>query len=184
MKKFNAMLIAASLLVVACKKDDDKVEDPHHDHDHETELITTVQLAFTGPDDATGVYTFSFSDIDGEGGNAPVIDTIRLDAGAYYNCNLTFLDESKSPAEDITEEIKEEDEGHLVCFSSTLSGMNFERLDTDGNYGVGLVSKWSHTGDAENGNVTITLKHQPGVKDGTCEPGETDVEVTFVIEMM
>ncbi len=41
MKKFNAMLIAASLLVVACTKDDDKVEDPHHDHDHiSLEILT------------------------------------------------------------------------------------------------------------------------------------------------
>ncbi len=62
--------------------------------------------------------------------------------------------------------------------------MNFQRFDTDGNSGVGLVSTWSHTGVADNGNVTIPLTHQPGVKDGTCEPGETDVEVTFVIEMM
>jgi hypothetical protein len=27
--------------------------------------------------------------------------------------------------------------------------------------------------------LRIALKHQPKSKDGTCDPGETDVDVTF-----
>lgn len=181
MKKLNAILLAATLLVVACKKDDNSVTDPNHDHDHEEELITTVELNFVGPNEAEVISKFSFSDVDGEGGDAPIIDTIRLNAGAYYSLDISFLDESQSPAEDITEEIKEEDDEHLVCLSSTVSSLSFEKMDTDGTHPIGLSSKWTHTGNAGSGTVTITLKHQPGVKDGTCAPGETDVEVIFPI---
>lgn len=181
MKKFSALLLAAALLAVACKKDDNSVTEPDHDHDHEAELITTVALTFVGPDEAELISNFKFSDLDGAGGNVPVIDTIRLNAGAYYSLDISFLDESKSPAEDITAEVKEEDDEHLICFSSTLSGLSIERMDTDGTYGVGLNSRWTHNGNAENGSLTLTLKHQPGVKDGTCAPGETDVEVTFPV---
>jgi hypothetical protein len=49
-------------------------------------------------------------------------------------------------------------------------------------YEVGLQSQWT-TGNAENGTTQIVLKHQPDVKDGTCAPGETDIDVTFVTEV-
>jgi hypothetical protein len=37
-------------------------------------------------------------------------------------------------------------------------------------------------GAAGSGSVTVILKHQPdGLKDGTCAPGETDVELEFQV---
>ena len=31
--------------------------------------------------------------------------------------------------------------------------------------------------------LTIELKHQPGVKDGTYAPGETDIQVAFKLKV-
>ena len=56
--------------------------------------------------------------------------------------------------------------------------ITIQRTDSDGNFEVGLQSLWE-TGTTGNGTVMIRLKHQPGVKDGTCAPGETDIELDF-----
>jgi len=181
MKKFSALLLAAALLVVACKKDDGSVTEPDHDHDHEVELITTVQLGFTGPENEQNIYTFKFVDLDGPGGNPPTTDTIRLLAGKKYRGVVIFLNEAVNPPENINSEISEELDEHIICYSHNLTSLNVQRMDTDGTYEVGIDCNWHHTGLPENGTVTITLKHQPGVKDGTCAPGETDVEVTFPV---
>src|SRR3990167_2160051 len=50
--------------------------------------------------------------------------------------------------------------------------------NSDGTYEVGLLSSWV-TQAISTGETTITLKHQPGVKNGQCDPGETDIELTF-----
>jgi hypothetical protein len=174
-----AIVFTVILLIVSCKKTTNDVTQP--DISNEEELITTVELSFIGPDSTETISKFTFSDVDGVGGASPVIDTIKLNAGAFYTCNIAFLDETKTPADNITEEVEEEGDEHLICFTSTITGLSFEKTDSDGVFPIGLESKWTHVGTIENGIVTITLKHQPGVKDGTCEPGETDVEVTFPV---
>jgi len=55
-------------------------------------------------------------------------------------------------------------------------------IDSDGNYSIGLKTQWQAK-NLTSGELTLTLKHQPGVKDGTCDPGETDVEVVFPISI-
>jgi hypothetical protein len=56
--------------------------------------------------------------------------------------------------------------------------LDITRTDSDGEFEVGLESLWE-AGATSSGTVMVTLKHQPGVKDGTCEVGDTDVEVVF-----
>jgi hypothetical protein len=53
------------------------------------------------------------------------------------------------------------------------------RTDSDGTYEIGLKTKWKSFG-ISNGTVTVTLKHQPGIKNGTCTTGETDAEIAFI----
>ena len=171
--KLIALLLFAPMVLISCKKDHDDPDDPH-DHNDE-ELITTVNLTLTDADG--GIVTAQWQDKDGDGGEAPTIETIGLNANTTYTVSIEFLDESHDPAEDITEEIAEEDEEHLICFA-TQTGVTIDRTDSDGNYEVGLKSEWITSG-AESGEVTIRLLHQPDVKDGTCDVGETDVEVTF-----
>jgi len=181
MKKTNQLYIAlaAGLLLIgsfgSCKKED-------HDHD-DGEVITTVKLEFA--DSATGrpAGEFVFSDPDGPGGNAPVrFDTIRLAENRTYTVKIILLDESKTPAEDITKEVKEEAKEHLFCFTPSGVQVNILRTDSDGTYEVGLESRWI-TGIGGAGKVKVVLKHQPNVKNGDCAPGDTDVEVDFPIEI-
>ncbi|TXC81757.1 type 1 periplasmic binding fold superfamily protein [Luteibaculum oceani] len=180
MKTTNLFILGLLSLVtfVACEKDKDK---PGND-DNDGELITTVLVRVTDANDAKT--SFIFSDIDGPGGENPSIDSIKLSiANAPFTAELEFLDESASPAVDITEEIEEEANEHRVCYDVNTGSLSIAITDTD-NTGkpLGLNTAWT-VSDEVAGSLTITLKHQPGVKDGTCDPGDTDVEVSFPISI-
>ena len=172
--------VLSTAMLSACKKDKNDPNDPNDPN--EEELITTVSLYFT---DTTGVApsaTFTFSDPDGPGGNPPTkFDTIVLQANTVYRLSLELLDESKNPVEDITEEVLAEADEHLFCFEVNGIGITIVRTDTDGTYELGLESLWT-VGAEGSGSVTVALKHQPdGLKDGSCAPGETDVELEFQV---
>ena len=69
---------------------------------------------------------------------------------------------------------------HCLAIGTT-AGLNVTILRTDldaNSLPIGLLSKWTTTG-VSSGTTTIRLRHQPGVKDGTCDPGETDIELDF-----
>ena len=153
---------------------------------NEEELITTMTLTFTDSANSSNVITATFRDTDGDGGNAPVqFDTIKLAAGKTYFTEITLLDESKTPAEVISEEVLEEANDHHFFFHATGATVTvtYEDLDTNSPpLPVGLSTKWI-TGNASNGTTQVILKHQPEVKDGTEAPGETDVDVTFITEV-
>lgn len=167
-------------LAVACKKEKKKtVTTPTNPN--EQELITTFKIVFT---DANGVLPnveAQFVDIDGPGGNNPtVFDTIRLAANATYNATITLLNEAAIPAQNITEEVEEEGVDHLFCFDLT-GGLNVVITKTDldaNNLPIGITSQWT-LGNASTGTSTIRLRHQPGVKNGQCDVGETDIELNF-----
>lgn len=177
-------LILMSLFVftIACKKDDDKTSTPPPPT-NESEIITTATLTFTDVSGAEPSFTATFRDPDGDGGSGPdIFDTIRLRDSTVYFVSLTLLDETKNPAEDITEEVKEEGDEHRVCYTPSTVNVDIDLTDTDGTHPIGIESGWT-TGAAGNGSVRVTLKHQPGIKDGSCTPGETDVDITFVTEV-
>ena len=173
------MLFSVSLIMTACKKDDVKPEDSN-----EEELITTVQLKIKESGTNT-INTFSWKDVDGVGGNPPVKQDITLSPNKSYEVEVGFLDESKMPAKDITDEVKEEANDHEVFFQSSSSFIAITRTDKDSkNLPLGLQSSWV-TGVAASGNVKVILKHKPGTKaagDGA-DKGETDIEVTFQVEV-
>ncbi len=166
----------------SCKKDEDLVPTPQPTF-NEPEVITTMTLTFVDDAGVQPTVTATFRDPDGDGGlGADIFDTIRLQNNTTYNCSITLLNETVSPAEDVTAEVLAEATEHLFCFSPVGANVTIVRTDTDGTYEVGLQSQWT-TGTASNGNTVVTMKHQPGVKDGTCAPGETDIEVDFVTEI-
>lgn len=177
MLKKYILPLAMIAMFASCEDDENNVEDPHDDH--EEELITTVRLIFTPTVVAAQPDTFEFVDTDGPGGNDPtVFDTISLNANEVYNVETEFWNEAEATPENITIEVSEEDDEHIVCFTPSKSNIVITRTDSDGNYEVGLESSWVTT-TATSGDVTVSLKHQPDVKDGTCGPGESDVEVEF-----
>lgn len=179
---FFALVLCLSIVMTACEKDDPEIP-------NEEELITTVNYTLTPTDGGMSVLV-SFVDLDGDGGSAATITGGTLEANQTYTGSLELLNESETPSEDITAEIEEEDEDHQFFFSSDIAGLSFSYndQDEDGNP-VGLSSTVT-TGDAASGSITIVLKHEPvksatGVSDGdiTNAGGETDIEVTFPIDV-
>jgi hypothetical protein len=138
-----------------------------------------MRLYFT---DAAGIepsFEATFSDPDGTGGNAPTIhDNIILQSSTTYHVSILLLDETQTPADTISNEVIEEAADHLFCFNVSGIDISIVKTDSDGIYPLGIQSDWT-TGMAGMGSVIVTLKHQPGIKNGTCDPGETDVEVSF-----
>jgi hypothetical protein len=175
-KKTSAAAVMAifAMSLFSCEKEDTKDIEGQ-----EEELITTVQIAVKA-EGSSDTETVKWSDIDGIGGNDPIIDTIYFNRTSNYRIYLSFLDESGTETEDITEEIKEEANDHLVC-SYNNSGIVNSTLDTDNN-GLPLgLEQIVSLDTAVNGDITFQLKHQPGIKTGKCDVGATDIEVTFPV---
>lgn len=177
---FLFLTISVGLLfITGCDDDDDIIV-------NDEEVITTATLTLTPAAGGTPA-VFSFLDLDGDGGNAPVITSADLVANTTYNASITLSNDSETPAEDITAEVQEEDDEHQF-FYAISSGLNltvdYADEDGDGNP-VGLLTTFT-TGDASTGNFTVTLRHEPnksgtGVSDGVIDNagGETDIEVEF-----
>lgn len=179
-----ALIFSSILIFTSCEKEDEDPEIPN-----EEELITTVNYSLT-PDGGGDVIVMSFVDLDGDGGDDPVITGGTLAANTTYNGVMELLNESEDPAEDITEEIQEEDEEHQFFFQSSDSNVAVAYGDADDNGNpIGLLTTVT-TGEAGSDNLTIILRHEPnksadGVADGdiTNAGGETDIEVTFAIDV-
>lgn len=178
MKKTIRISIALSMLslvFISCKKD--PVVDPN-----EEELLTTVRVTLT--EKISGVQSvFEFKDLDGEGGQPPSkFDQIILDKQKVYDCSLEFLNESVSPADNITAEILEEGEDHEIFFNATNALVTFSNLSKDANnLPLGLTSTWTASNATGSGTLSITLKHKPGQKTfgDSVTKGETDVALDF-----
>lgn len=171
---FTALVLA----VQSCKKTTDPPKPTN-----EEELITTLKVELK--DTASGqLLIYYFRDLDGEGGKPPSqLDTIKLSPNRTYATAIKFLNESDtSNVEDITNEINNESKDHFICFSAAGANLVVTRTDSDGTFEVGLTSRWK-TGNVSKGHITITLKHQPGVKNGQCDPGATDAEVIFPLDL-
>jgi hypothetical protein len=180
-----ALISSCIIVVSSCKKDEDDPGDPHNQN--EEEVITTLMLIFT--DSATSsVDTFMYRDPDGDGGDDPTdFDTIHLMTNSTYYAQIILLDESDSNEIDtISNEVLDEANDHMFFFHFTTVDVNVEYDDEDthpdGPFPIGLSTIWRTVASAD-GSAQIILKHQPDEKDGTEDPGETDVNVSFVCEI-
>jgi len=174
-----AIIFIASMIVGCDPKKDGSTKS-------ENELITMVSLVLNNSDstlfDSTkGVW----KDVDGPGGNNPIQpDTLRFKKSSNYSCRIYFHCFQNGVNNNITPTIETESMNHLICYdlqSMTMppSNLTILRTDKDKNgYEIGLTTLWK-TNASEKGTIKVRLKHQPGIKNGTCDPGETDVEVDF-----
>ncbi|MFN4079504.1 MAG: type 1 periplasmic binding fold superfamily protein [Saprospiraceae bacterium] len=172
-KIFNFILLVALLVgtasLTSCKKDKDT----------EQENITTVIVELTS---SSFNGTFTWEDLDGPGGNAPVITPMMLPANGVFDAKISILDRSKSPEEDITKEVKAEDDAHLLTFSVNGANLTVAYADTDSKgKPLGLSTRWS-TGGPSSGTLIIRLYHEPTNKDNLNNPGgDIDIEVSFPV---
>ena len=175
--KIISFLFTFSLLILSCSDDDD-TPDPVN----EEEVITTMTVTLTPQGGGTAI-TLQSQDLDGDGPNAPEITISgNLAASTTYDGEIVLLNETETPAEDITEEVKEEDDEHQFFFSATgsLSGVTYSDQDENGNP-VGIEFSLE-TGAAGSGVLGITLRHEPKKpNDGTLSDagGETDISQNF-----
>jgi hypothetical protein len=161
--------------VIACNKDSIDIED-------ENELITSVKLNFT----ANGnTQTFAYTDPDGDGGKAPTVSTISLKPNITYTMTIEILDESKSPINNITNEVATEKDEHLFIYTPTPSSLfTYTYGDKDSrNLSVGLTGSVK-TGAVGTGKLKVQLRHQPPIngtpsKNGSVTPGSDDVNIDF-----
>jgi hypothetical protein len=171
--KFKIGLLAVTIcFLFSCKKDPAPTPE---------EVITTVEWTFKNVA-TSNIVTFVLEDLDGDGGQNPSIDTIKLAKNTIYEASVRFLDKTKTPIDDITTEVAAESDVHLVTFSAATGGLQIEYLDQDGNgKPVGLKTKLT-TGAAGANAWTLILHHEPTDKNSLSNPGgETDVEATFPV---
>ena len=175
------MLIALTVFS-ACDKDDPVIP-------NEEEVITTLTYTLV-PQNGGDPVVFSFRDVDGDGGNAPLIMAGTLKANTTYTGAILLLNEQETPAGNITEEVKAEGAEHQFFFKSTLADVSIAYADKDVNgKPLGLMTNLT-TQNAGSGKLTLILRHMPdkkatGVMDGdvTNAGGETDIEVTFYLNV-
>jgi hypothetical protein len=178
-----------------CNDDDPEREDT-------PEMITKATLTFT-PDAGTPVVVTA-TDPDGEGVQDISVDgPINLEANKSYTLSISLINElaqPSDPAYNITQEVEEEGDEHMLFFEWTnnlftdpAGNGNVDNRNDDVNYEdqdansqpLGLETLWI-AGGASSGTFRVVLKHQPGLKTGTSgsSTGETDLDITFAINII
>lgn len=187
MKKLTSisgLLLLAAVLLNACNKDEKAVAPPVPGN----EFLTTVELKVTNTKDPSDVQIASWTDTTLIAHPVDSINTpvLNLKANASYTAQVLFLDATKTPYGDVTAEIKERENYHLICFSgATGLTLAVKRTDLDTNtpaLEVGLQDSFT-TGAASTGALNVQLRHQPNAKNGTCDPGSTDADVTYTVNI-
>lgn len=170
-----------STILTSCKKDNNDVTKPADIN--EGELITTVQFKISTTYSPLITQTFQYRDVDGIGGISPSIDTIKLYGDRVYLVEVFLLDESKNPTDTISNEVLAESKDHLFIYEPADSNLRVTINDFDNNnppLPLGILTSWGTKGKSTT-SIKLTLKHQPGIKNGDPTRGETDVEVTMPV---
>jgi hypothetical protein len=156
---------------------------------NEEEVITTMILTYTPP--AGSPVVVEFDDPDGDGGQAPTTDPIMLTAG-NYTLTVGFENRLSSPPEEITDEIRDEQDFHLLLFTGDAPLAQTYADQDDNGLPVGLTD--NIVASPGTGKLTVTLRHmppeEPPVKSATTVMeaqtngvdsigGSTDATVTF-----
>ena len=180
--RLSIILSTTMFLSLACDPDDPAPV-------NEEELITRLNYILT-PNGGGEEVTLSFSDPDGDGPAPPIFTFGTLTSNTVYSGRLELFNDSVDPAENISEEIEEEDAEHQFFFLIEGIDVDVAYIDSDTNGNpVGLATTLT-TGNASSGQLTIILRHEPdksaaGVSEGdiTNAGGETDIEVPFSVDI-
>ncbi len=179
MLRFSILLFVV-LMMSNCNNEDDTVTP------EERKNITTLRFILKPP--RGNEVTMSYEDLDGVGGNDPIIEGGTLTANTVYFCDIELLNEAVNPAEDITQTIESEKETHQFFFTINGLDLDFTYADTDNDGNpVGLFTAIT-TGAPSSGTIVINLqrnlnKFAQGVSEGFIGNGggSTDIQVTFPV---
>ena len=180
----NSKILAFALLSIftfsSCNNDDPIAV-------NEEELITTVTTTLTA---GSQTVTLISRDLDGDGPNSPVVTVSgNLSINTTYTGAVTFKNESVTPIEDITVEIKEEGDEHQLFFQTAAAIGAFTYADADKNgKPIGLAFTLKTGTAAATGDIIVVLRHMPiknaaGVAGGsiTNAAGNTDAQVKYSV---
>lgn len=180
MKNLKFLYLLTLVLFVLASCNDDEPVEPENEEEVITDMVVTL-TSFGGD-----VQTLTFTDPDGDGGNAPTITGATLKANETYVGILTLT----GADEDITAEVLEEDDEHQFFFETTDLNLTVQYNDQDADGNPLGQAVTVNTGDASMGSLKVTLVHEPvkdasGVSDGdiTNAQGEIDIEVSFPVEV-
>ncbi len=130
----------------------------------------------------TSELQFTWSDIDGQGGEPAIVEGIELQKGKMYSVSLELIDQSNPEIpKDITFEIERAGNEYLICLTPENSAVNIDYKDFDKNgFPVGVRSKWSSASSIAT-EINIHIQYQPnGIKNTVnCDAGTTDLDITF-----
>lgn len=184
MKKFTTIIASVILITgafYACNNSEKSVAPPEPGN----EFLTTVRLIATNANDASDVQVATITDITVIANPADSINqpNLNLKANSTYHVQVLFLDETKNPVGNVTTDIYDRRNYHLICFDNSGANLTVTRTDLDTNnppLQVGLQDDFV-TGAASTGTLNVQLRHQPNAKNGDCAPGSTDADVNYNI---
>ena len=185
MKNSKSLIIMSSLALIGiqCKKDEAVVTPPIPGE----EYMTTVKLRLENTANPNDTIWATWKDLTPDDTNAPdtTLAIINVKKNNSYKLAVYILDETKSPAVDITPDIRERGNYHrffLIPTSSIASKVVVTPTDYDSNSPalyIGLNNLVAISDTIASGKLEGILKHQPNTKDGTLAPGSTDIDVFF-----
>ena len=182
-----ALALFSVLSLASCKKEEVIVSPPVAGN----EYMTTVKLRFENKNNSSDTTWAVWKDLTPDDQNAP--DTskaiINLDKNKTYKVSVKILDETKNPATDITEDIRERGNFHFFSFFTSgaiSSNLTIVATDFDTNptpFHIGLENEFTTNGTVSSGRLEGVLKHQPNTKNGTFAPGNSDIDVFFTLNI-
>lgn len=165
MSKIYYFLLLAVFLCWACTE-----EEPTEPEIPE-QVVTTLryELIDPGTNETKVLY---YQDLDGNGGNEPIIESDTLLANSIYFGTLEFLNESVSPTENVSDIINAAKEDYQVFFIKNNLQIDFTYADSDGsNNPLGLFVAL-RTSDSEEGNLIINLQRDLDKFNETVQNGD------------
>lgn len=167
------------VLVCGCKEVSTQPDPVDH------EMITTYEMMLIQNQQPRDTITVVWQDVDGPGGDAPNrIDTLHLDSGRTYYATVRILNDSKTPPENLTPTINEEEGNHQFFYAFIPANIGTTTiLDKDANdkpVGLSLDVTALQSG---TGVLTVMLSHYPNSldKDGVTPSDETDLSIEIPV---
>lgn len=179
--KFLFLFTLCIFIFCACGEDDETPEPPM------VELNATT-LEFTLMTIGGDTIRLRYQDLDGPGGDTPIVEGGTLVANGIYFGEIKISDESISPSDDLTIDIEDDRSNFQFFFISDGLNITTNYADVDDeNNPVGLFTA-INTGDASSGNLIVNLQSGPnkssqGVAQGQIDNagGRTVIQANFPI---